>query len=1165
MFVLRGRSAVGAPIAIVLALLLMGGCDTGTGDFRPPADTAGGRPTIGAEGAPTLTMIMPTTDQFVFQGDTVQLSWVDTDPDDDAEVTVFAFLDGDRNQAPDTGAVTLVLDIVSEDPDGASDMYTWLTAGFPEGTYTVGATIDDFENPPMTDFAAGQVSIVTQFALGLDLNETGVSFAGTRWRGWNSGDMAGYAMDGGMDVNGDGADDFVIVSRFGNPFYLRPGAGPWGEAYLVYGRSTRFQAVEELNGVAAGIAGTIYAAPRSHADNYVTDNGSSGLMSVTMIPNVETAEEDPAAGAEIMFGVPFVDGLADELDPDEADADDLNDNVDRFCVFNQFEPGTPIEIEVLGIEGWYLDHNEVDAWWFTYTYEAPDCCPNPDYDPICDPNSGQYSEPNCPDPNNGFACLPVEDVTVSMLLPYVLTFPGELVLNENCDGYDTGETVPAVGYPLAYGPFSYSDDDDDDDLFPAHTGVALLASSVGNGGIMDGEVVDLDTVGGEDTNIDPTAWGSTWSYGVRFRPPYTHTGQNEVDNWEAWEPPRAEFPGWLFNGEIDSREELIPSDWAHTIGFGDVDGSGNAELLIGAPRMGHTSTWSTASSNGIYVSVAPTLLHQGFTANVTNQGPAENPYQLIDAKFDPNNPSEVGFTNVQVGDKVIIHHGSGSLDPVRQGTYLVTGSEVDKVFLDRDPGVSIISNPTPPPVLTFADDVWYMIPDRRARSNDEETGGVAVIVDRLGQPSNPNFSWYDDRNGTLDPPAFAGQSDEYPSWPNLPVGTLTWLSTFGCTPTVGFTPRQFYYPVTDFLHGDLESDGGPTAIDPLQTTNRMIDGGQLGGMSDMADSGVTGPATPSLTGLAPFDPLTGTVVQGGVLAYADFNSDGLDDLASGAPAADPGGVQDAGIAYLVYGRRPFGTHNIGNIDNLNVEEHLPGIELEGTVAGDRTGTAMARVAYYKPNLDPPAVVDFNGDGFADWLIGVPGRDPSGRNNAGAAVVIFGHQASTPIDGSFTLDDINEDVNGPPQCGGCPGEPDGIVDEWDLRGVVLMGEQAGDELGYYVAGVGDTDGDGYADILISAPGADGVCGEGSGKVYLVYGSPALMGTYDLRDLGTEVLPGKIYHGAGPDQGVGPLARAGDVDGDGFDDYLIGNPLATQPTNKVEAGECYLIYGTLRNQP
>ncbi|HUW84374.1 MAG TPA: hypothetical protein VMZ31_16435, partial [Phycisphaerae bacterium] len=273
---------MGVLMTAALALAAMTGCGGGSA-FRPPADTSGDRVGPGAEGAPTITIIMPTTDRYVFQGDPVDISWVDTDPDDNADVIVFVFLDENRNQVPDTGAVTLVLDITSEDPDGASDVYTWLTAGFPEGAYTVGATINDFDNPPVTDFALGQVIVSAQRSLTLDLGRIGTRFAGILWRGWNSGDMAGYALDGGMDVNGDGFDDMIIISRFGDPFYFRPGAGPYGEGYLIYGQLGRLvEPEQELNSVAAVIPGTIYAAPRP-VDIYVggvTDNGSSGIMSV---------------------------------------------------------------------------------------------------------------------------------------------------------------------------------------------------------------------------------------------------------------------------------------------------------------------------------------------------------------------------------------------------------------------------------------------------------------------------------------------------------------------------------------------------------------------------------------------------------------------------------------------------------------------------------------------------------------------------------------------------------------------------------------------------------------------------------------------------------------------------------------------------------------------
>lgn len=179
-------------------------------------------------------------------------------------------------------------------------------------------------------------------------------------------------------------------------------------------------------------------------------------------------------------------------------------------------------------------------------------------------------------------------------------------------------------------------------------------------------------------------------------------------------------------------------------------------------------------------------------------------------------------------------------------------------------------------------------------------------------------------------------------------------------------------------------------------------------------------------------------------------------------------------------------------------------------------------------------------------------------------VVFGHSPIRPIDGAFHFDQINTDVNGPPHPDGSTGS-DGVLDEWDLNAAIFIGEQPGDGLGTYVAGIGDANSDGYADILVGAPLADGVNGPNSGKVYLIYGSPNLWGTYDLRDLGTPALPGKVYHGPSQDMEMGPVARAGDMDNDGFDDYLIGNPNATQPPNRFEAGECYLIYGTPSNVP
>ncbi len=112
------------------------------------------------------------------------------------------------------------------------------------------------------------------------------------------------------------------------------------------------------------------------------------------------------------------------------------------------------------------------------------------------------------------------------------------------------------------------------------------------------------------------------------------------------------------------------------------------------------------------------------------------------------------------------------------------------------------------------------------------------------------------------------------------------------------------------------------------------------------------------------------------------------------------------------------------------------------------------------------------------------------------------------------------------------------------GAILPGTGANDHSGFAIAAAGDVNADGLADILIGAPNADVGSATDAGKVTLVFGTPALQS-------GSGAVESIDYLGEGPFALAGSsVARAGDVNADGRDDFLIGAPAA---------GKVYLVFG------
>ncbi len=312
-----------------------------------------------------------------------------------------------------------------------------------------------------------------------------------------------------------------------------------------------------------------------------------------------------------------------------------------------------------------------------------------------------------------------------------------------------------------------------------------------------------------------------------------------------------------------------------------------------------------------------------------------------------------------------------------------------------------------------------------------------------------------------------------------------------------------------------------------------------------------------------------------VAGVGDVDDDGYADMLIGGSQVDYGGNNDAGEAYLIYGASPLPVFlSAGEAD----------VVLRAKAAGDRAGRSVAGGG------------DLNGDGFSDLIVGAYHADPEGLNNAGETYLLLGrergqHSAGRALTGSYTVDvadgrlsnglaqshagyaSLGGDVNGDgldDMLIGAPGamagagqtyliygrrDPDNSVNLSLEADVTFNGEVSQDRSGKSVAIVGDVNGDGYDDVLIGAFSADYLTRIDAGKSYLFYGGPALSGTLSLAAADV------MLYGAAPSDQSGQVVRAaGDVNRDGFDDFLIGAPEA-DPSGRNQAGESYLIYGGL----
>jgi hypothetical protein len=286
---------------------------------------------------------------------------------------------------------------------------------------------------------------------------------------------------------------------------------------------------------------------------------------------------------------------------------------------------------------------------------------------------------------------------------------------------------------------------------------------------------------------------------------------------------------------------------------------------------------------------------------------------------------------------------------------------------------------------------------------------------------------------------------------------------------------------------------------------------------------------PAALNLSELDGSNGFVINGieaidmsgrSVSAAGDVNGDGIDDVIIGAPNAGfvvgYDDIYTAGESYVVFGR----TTGFPAAINLSELDGSNGFVIKSAGNDDSSGSSVS------------AAGDINGDGIDDVIIGAPGALPTDDfygYNVGESYVVFGRTSGFPA--AVNLSELD-----------------------GSNGFVIKGSKAFEYSGRSVSAAGDVNGDGIDDVIIGAPGANHYAG-GS---YVVFGGTAgFPAALNLSEL--DGSNGFVIKGTEASEYSGwSVSDAGDVNGDGIDDVIIG-------VREADPSESYVVFGRTTGFP
>jgi hypothetical protein len=325
--------------------------------------------------------------------------------------------------------------------------------------------------------------------------------------------------------------------------------------------------------------------------------------------------------------------------------------------------------------------------------------------------------------------------------------------------------------------------------------------------------------------------------------------------------------------------------------------------------------------------------------------------------------------------------------------------------------------------------------------------------------------------------------------------------------------------------GNLSIEGG---IKPLYSINYSLGSFDFDSVLDV-----------NLTGIAASDKFGTSVSFAG-----DVNGDGYDDVIVGARLNDGSG-SNSGATYIF-----FGNSTLDNVFDVN---------LTGFAGSDNFGVSVSSAG------------DINGDGYDDVIVGA-GLNDDLVGSAGAAYIFFGNSTmDTVLDVNLTVDGLNGqlgnsvsvagDVNGDGYDDIIVGAPKlevigtsagaayiffGGANMDNALDLNLSGNAAKDNFGSSVSSAGDVNGDGYDDVIVGSEGSD-LDGSTYGAAYIYFGGSSMDNILDVNLTG---------HVANDNFGFS-VSSAGDINGDGYDDVIVG--ANTRSDTGSSAGAAYIFFG------